>query len=120
MGDLVYIGMSARRAKVNRPWRRSGVRPHAVDGQLAFERSPFKYDFGNLEWALKKNWTTLSVVREGLIKAIIPGLLSDYAVYLRGDGAGLPTEIEQQRQMSDIGENIDRQNLGQIDDRFDE
>jgi hypothetical protein len=47
-------------------------------------------------------------------------LLSDYAVYLRGDDTGLPTEIEPQRRISDIRENIDRQNLGQIDDQFDE
>jgi hypothetical protein len=37
------------------------------------------------------------VARHGLIKVIIPGLLSDYAVYLRGDDTGLLAENEQQR-----------------------
>ena len=36
------------------------------------------------------------------------------------DDTGLPTEIEQKRRISDIRENIDRQNLVQIADLFDE
>jgi hypothetical protein len=40
--------------------------------------------------------------------------------FLRGDDTGLPTEIEQQRRISDIRENIDRQNPVQIAAPFDE
>jgi len=36
------------------------------------------------------------------------------------DDTGLPTEIEQQRRVSDIGKNIDRQKFVQIAAPFDE
>ena len=111
---------AAHRTKVTRPWRGHCVPLHAVDGQLAFDRSPFEYDFGDLEWALSKNWTSLSVASSGAIKLIVPGLLGDYAVYLRGYDAGLPNEIERQGQMYDIAEHIDRENLGPIEDAFDD
>jgi hypothetical protein len=109
----------ARNAKVIRPRRGSCVQLHAVDGQLAFERSPFEYDYGDLEWALTKNWISLSVARDGIIKISVAGMLGDYLIHLRGYATGLPTEIEMQQRMSEISEQVDRENLLQIDDAFD-